>query len=42
MNYVQFLVDSAKTSKIGDGKTSVSDVEKVVRIRTGKEDEEAI
>jgi len=39
---LQAIVDSAKTGKIGDGKIFVSDVEKVVRIRTGEEDEEAI
>ncbi len=36
------LISSAKTGKIGDGKIFVSNVEKVVRIRTGEEDEEAL
>ena len=39
---LQAIIDSAKTGKIGDGKIFVSNVEKVVRIRTGEEDEEAI
>ena len=33
---------AAKTGKIGDGKIFVLPVEKVIRIRTGEEDEEAI
>ena len=33
---------SAKSGKIGDGKIFVSDTEKIIRIRTGEEDEEAI
>ncbi|TOO85259.1 transcriptional regulator, partial [Vibrio parahaemolyticus] len=32
----------AQTGKIGDGKIFVTDVERVVRIRTGEEDEDAI
>ncbi len=39
---VEKIVESAKTGKIGDGKIFVSDVEKVIRIRTGETDEEAI
>ncbi len=38
----QAIVESARTGKIGDGKIFVSDIEKVIRIRTGEEDEEAI
>ena len=34
--------NAARTGKIGDGKIFVSSVEKVVRIRTGEQDEEAI
>ena len=41
-NIVQLIVDAAKTGKIGDGKIFVSDIQKIVRIRTGEEDEEAI
>jgi len=36
------IVEVARTGKIGDGKIFVSDVEKIIRIRTGEEDDEAI
>ncbi|BBG66359.1 nitrogen regulatory protein P-II [Hydrogenimonas sp.] len=39
---VEKIVEAARTGKIGDGKIFVSDVERVVRIRTGEENEEAI
>jgi nitrogen regulatory protein P-II 1 len=39
---VDAIVSAAKTGQIGDGKIFVSDVERVVRIRTGEEDESAI
>jgi len=39
---IDIIVNSAKTGKIGDGKIFVSSVEKVVRIRTGEQDEDAI
>jgi len=39
---VEIIVNSAKTGKIGDGKIFVSSIEKIVRIRTGEENEEAI
>ena len=39
---VEAVVKAAKTGKIGDGKVFVSPVEKVVRIRTGETDEEAV
>jgi nitrogen regulatory protein P-II 1 len=39
---ISVIIESAKTGKIGDGKIFVSPVEKVVRIRTGEQDEEAI
>jgi nitrogen regulatory protein P-II 1 len=39
---VNTIVEAARTGKIGDGKIFVSDVEKIVRIRTGETDEEAI
>ena len=39
---VDIIVQSARTGKIGDGKIFVSDIQKIVRIRTGEEDEEAI
>ena len=39
---VDAIMNSARTGKIGDGKIFVSDIEKVVRIRTGETDEEAL
>jgi nitrogen regulatory protein P-II 1 len=39
---IEAIVNSAKTGKIGDGKIFVSSVEKVVRIRTSEEGEDAI
>ena len=39
---IDIIVQAAKTGKIGDGKIFVSDIEKIIRIRTGEEDEEAI
>jgi nitrogen regulatory protein P-II 1 len=36
------IVAAARTGKIGDGKIFVTAVEKVVRIRTGEQDESAI
>jgi len=33
---------SAKTGKMGDGKVFISEITKVIRIRTGEEDSEAI
>jgi len=38
----QKIAEAARTGKIGDGKIFVSDIEKVIRIRTGEEDEEAL
>ena len=39
---IEAITEAARTGKIGDGKIFVSDVSKVVRIRTGEEDMEAI
>jgi len=39
---VTIIKDTALTGKIGDGKIFVSDINKVIRIRTGEEDEEAL
>ena len=39
---LEAIVDIARTGKIGDGKIFVSDVERVIRIRTGEENEEAV
>jgi nitrogen regulatory protein P-II 1 len=39
---ISTIQKSARTGKIGDGKIFVLPIEKVIRIRTGEEDEEAI
>jgi nitrogen regulatory protein P-II 1 len=39
---VAIITDSAKTGKIGDGKIFVSNVEEVIRIRTGEKGADAI
>ncbi len=39
---VEAIVKAAKTGKIGDGKVFVSNVDRVLRIRTGETDEEAV
>lgn len=39
---VNAIMDTAKTGKIGDGKIFVTTVERIIRIRTGEEDNEAI
>ena len=39
---IQSILKSAKTGEVGDGKIFVSPIEKVYRIRTGEEDEEAV
>ena len=39
---VEAIVKAARTGKIGDGKLFVTPVERVVRIRTGEEDDAAI
>ncbi len=39
---INAIVDTAQTGKIGDGKIFVTDVSRVIRIRTGEEDEAAI
>ena len=36
------IVEAARTGKIGDGKIFVSDIEQIIRIRTGETDKEAI
>ena len=41
-NVVEAIAKGARTGKIGDGKIFVMPIEKVIRIRTGEEDEEAI
>lgn len=39
---VDTIIETAQTGKIGDGKIFVTDIERVVRIRTGEEDDDAI
>lgn len=39
---IDAIMRAAKTGKIGDGKIFVTDVERVVRIRTGEENDEAL
>lgn len=39
---VEAIIDNAQSGKIGDGKIFVYDVERVIRIRTGEENEDAI
>jgi nitrogen regulatory protein P-II 1 len=39
---VEAITKAARTGKIGDGKIFISGVDRVVRIRTGEEDEAAI
>lgn len=39
---VEAILTTAQTGKIGDGKIFITDVARVIRIRTGEEDEAAI
>ncbi len=39
---VQAIMETAQTGKIGDGKIFITSVERVIRIRTGEENESAI
>ena len=39
---VNAIIETAQTGKIGDGKIFITDVERVIRIRTGEEDEAAL
>ncbi len=39
---VSAIIATAQTGKIGDGKIFITDVERVIRIRTGEENQEAI
>ncbi|OIP98704.1 MAG: transcriptional regulator [Zetaproteobacteria bacterium CG2_30_46_52] len=39
---IEAIVKAAGTGKIGDGKIFVTSVERVIRIRTGEEDSEAL
>lgn len=39
---VDTIIETVQTGKIGDGKIFITNIERVVRIRTGEEDEDAI
>ena len=39
---IDAIVDAARTEKIGDGKIVVYDVERILRIRTGETDQDAL
>lgn len=39
---IEVITNAARTGKIGDGKIFVSNIEKIVRIRTGEKDGDAI
>ena len=39
---IEAIVEAANTGKIGDGKIFVSDLEQVIRIRTGETGEDAV
>jgi nitrogen regulatory protein PII len=39
---VDAVVEAARTGKIGDGKVWVSEIDAVVRVRTGERDEDAV
>ena len=39
---VNAILETAQTGKIGDGKIFITDVQRVIRIRTGEENQEAI
>ena len=40
--FTSTIIESAKTDKMGDGKIFVSNISKIIRIRTGETDYEAI
>jgi nitrogen regulatory protein P-II 2 len=39
---VEAIVTAARTGKVGDGKIFISEIERVLRIRTGESDEQAL
>ncbi len=39
---IDAIIGAARTGKIGDGKIFVADIERVIRIRTGEENEAAV
>ena len=39
---VKLIADTAQTGEVGDGKIFVSDIERVIRVRTGEENQDAV
>jgi nitrogen regulatory protein P-II 2 len=39
---IEAVMKSAKTGKVGDGKIFITDIERVIRIRTGETDDSAL
>jgi nitrogen regulatory protein P-II 1 len=39
---IEAIMNTAQTGKIGDGKIFVYEVERIIRIRTGEENEDAV
>ena len=39
---IEAIMKSAKTGKVGDGKIFITDIERVIRIRTGETDDAAL
>ena len=39
---VDVICNEARTGEVGDGKIFISDIESVVRVRTGERDEKAL
>jgi len=39
---IEAIMKSAKTGKVGDGKIFITDIERVIRIRTGETDDSAL
>lgn len=39
---IEKIIEASRTGKIGDGKIFISDVQRVIRIRTGEEGEQAL
>ena len=39
---IEAILKSAKTGKVGDGKIFITEIERVIRIRTGETDDAAL
>ena len=39
---IEAIMKSAKTGKVGDGKIFITEIERVIRIRTGETDDAAL